>query len=831
MNHPVRLLCESTNPLRNIADATTSARPFWWRGSSVSLSIALASAGAFLTSADIGTIIIEVKAANATESDSNFIRITAGADDCDAGFTADDWAAGTGALLTTIIPYDDAALAAGSYQIIVRHESLDGSRDTYLRTTIDVQDDASESESIATPPTPIVEYYTKAESDTRYSRSVVVALTGTSGVDTVAIQDALDAGGHVKVEGSGTFDLTTALVVGSDTTLELSDSVELRMEDGGALTNMIQTAAYIRADSNVTVAWSAGSLEATVTWTGHGLTAGDHIYLHNATPSQFIGVFVVESVTNEDTVVVTLWRMPLVSPAAISGSIKARLADHDIRIKGGKWNHNKTALVAGSHPEWAWDEHTMLLIGVNGLTVEDVTFSAAGTDCGRFSICTGATQNFNYRRIRVPNSGTDFVKVYGPCRNGHVDIVSGRSSGDDCVTLHTKETDSFPHYRVTFGDVLNVTVQNVSARVVGSLVHLYGSPDEFMDNIMVDNISGRANTHGFSMSYGATGAGPFYEAKYGSIKVRRMNASTLQTTFSLTNAVVESLVIEDSTPNPLNTTADPHWFQAVTDSPVCSIGSLVFRGCSMTTQATAKTAALVRYAKSVTVEGCSIALASAATPFEFGTTVGNVTFRGNNIVLLGTGKINFTASGSNVLIEGNNIAAGAAGYAFNSTSGQSNNFTLIRNSITGCTLGVVRTAGTATVNIDGFGNSMPTNNTYLAVDVLATDVRLRITDTVWPIGYTATRTPSFRSGTQVVMSGPLTGDMAWADPTFFPAAGCEVNIFFTQDGTGGRNVTWGSAYVFPVAWSNSGNSAGKKSLARFISTGSALVHQGTNVWY
>lgn len=68
-------------------------------------------------------------------------------------------------------------------------------------------------------------------------------------------------------------------------------------------------------------------------------------------------------------------------------------------------------------------------------------------------------------------------------------------------------------------------------------------------------------------------------------------------------------------------------------------------------------------------------------------------------------------------------------------------------------------------------------------------------------------------------------------PSKIPAAGEAVTVIITQDGTGGWAISWNAAYVFPSAWSNTGNTAGKKSVARFVSDGSKLIAQGANSWY
>lgn len=44
-------------------------------------------------------------------------------------------------------------------------------------------------------------------------------------------------------------------------------------------------------------------------------------------------------------------------------------------------------------------------------------------------------------------------------------------------------------------------------------------------------------------------------------------------------------------------------------------------------------------------------------------------------------------------------------------------------------------------------------------------------------------------------------------------------------------VAWNAAYIFPTAFSNTGNTANKKTTVVFISDGTALVAVGANSWY
>ena len=86
-------------------------------------------------------------------------------------------------------------------------------------------------------------------------------------------------------------------------------------------------------------------------------------------------------------------------------------------------------------------------------------------------------------------------------------------------------------------------------------------------------------------------------------------------------------------------------------------------------------------------------------------------------------------------------------------------------------------------------------------------------------------------GGMVTLSTTLTSGITWGAPTNIPPAGQLLTITMTQDGTGGRAVAWNAAYIFPTAWSNTGNTLGKKSTAVFVSDGTALVAVGANSWY
>jgi hypothetical protein len=99
--------------------------------------------------------------------------------------------------------------------------------------------------------------------------------------------------------------------------------------------------------------------------------------------------------------------------------------------------------------------------------------------------------------------------------------------------------------------------------------------------------------------------------------------------------------------------------------------------------------------------------------------------------------------------------------------------------------------------------------------------------------YAATYQPDFGLGSYAIELGTLTGNMTVSNPVSasFPAKGQRVVLIATQDGTGGRTLTFGTDYIFPTAYTNTGNTAGKKTTIEFISDGTKLIASGANSWY
>lgn len=104
----------------------------------------------------------------------------------------------------------------------------------------------------------------------------------------------------------------------------------------------------------------------------------------------------------------------------------------------------------------------------------------------------------------------------------------------------------------------------------------------------------------------------------------------------------------------------------------------------------------------------------------------------------------------------------------------------------------------------------------------------------WDPTAAPTITPNPRAGK--VVTATLTGDVVVAapilatnKPALVPMVGSQLEFLFTQDGTGGRSVTWDAVYL--MSWSDTGNTANKRASARVIFDGTNWVQQSVTPWW
>lgn len=335
--------------------------------------------------------------------------------------------------------------------------------------------------------------------------------------NTRMIQKALDNRGDVSIEGDGVILINDTLVIGSYTNFYVGPGITLQQAPGTSK-RMIQTRAFESDSVNVTLTWSAGET-CSVGWAGHGKVVGDFVSIFDVSPSQYIGVFRVTTITDADNFVVQLWRVPTTTPTALNGSVKAKTADVHIKVDvQGSFDYNINA--SNNSALNALDRHAAIFGHVAFL---DVNFEC--NNAVKYCLNIGAAVYVNFSsRSTVTNS--DQVKIYGPV-NHVTGTVSGTSS-DDFISIQTREPSAFASYIWTYGDCLDVHLKDLhctkSSSFAGSIVAIYTSPNEYIDDILIENVSGNVpgyspvRIQGFLDSADATGG------NIGKLKVSGVNA-------------------------------------------------------------------------------------------------------------------------------------------------------------------------------------------------------------------------------------------------------------------------------------------------------------------
>ncbi len=284
------------------------------------------------------------------------------------------------------------------------------------------------------------------------------------------LQLAMNTKGRYEVYCDGAAQISSQLVIGGNTDIDFAD-VELKAR--GAIGSLIVTSAYLDAGTVVTVGWTAG-MTSPVTWANHGFVAGEHVWLNRADQPQFCGVFRIESVTDANTFVIQLMRLP---SAAATGTIVGRRALENLTIKNIGINYN-----AGTNTGTGNNLHAVVIAGVWNLTVENVY----GKNTQKYLVCAGALSRYTFKNIGGAVLNSDVLKVYGPAFAGVVESIYASKSGDDFVSFQTREPAAYVAYDFCHGDVLGASVKGLSGTSLTGAFLLYASPFGLIDGVTID---------------------------------------------------------------------------------------------------------------------------------------------------------------------------------------------------------------------------------------------------------------------------------------------------------------------------------------------------------
>lgn len=682
--------------------------------------------------------------------------------------------------------------------------------------------------------------------------------SATSAENVAAIQAALDVGGLVTLTEPGIIYVNDTLKIGSNTRFVVGPNTEIRLGPTSMATkNLIATKAISAAWTDVTVTWGSANdpvptptlQRMTINWTAHPFSVGEAIWIRGITPSNFNGVFWVEE-TATDSLVVILDRVPDApgaTPASVDSangfaSVQAKKANVNVSIEGGVWNQFydtgggsfNTGAAAGSHQERV----ALRIGGAANVRVSSMTVKRA---C-KYLINVGGCRDFRISDITAGYSFSDMVKVYGPAYGGVIERLNGRGD-DDVVSLHPREyTDFDPGWQWTYGDVLNVTIREINAaNSRGSAVVCYGYGGYYIDGVSIDGVRGVANQAVQLKTYASTAVGSI-----GVIEIRNVSCQTLYTPVFLDKITVGSLVI------------DGLRVRKITNTDFLLYASATVNVASAAVRRLYVNALLPWGTPHPTYAGKYLAYLDG--------TWGTFTLEDsvyNRAAGASTGTLWFVQSASNTVgrVIVSRCTIGGTPYGPGSVILFTGTSKTARVSIRDCTIKatqgvVVSSSGTTnTVYVDaentsfdsttggvacadgGSGHSLTLTGRNIALSTGAIlsgitgthTVAVNVPDSTQSISYAANPALTTHKG-QIIAIGALTGDIEIANPTYLPPSGSMVSVAVVQDGTGGRNVTWGTSYKFPTAWSNTGNTANKRTLAVFRSDGTYLWAIGANTW-
>lgn len=333
--------------------------------------------------------------------------------------------------------------------------------------------------TVPTGQVPILSSYGVATRCEMYGASPVA----TAAENLLAIQSALDVGGLVTLSVPGVYLISSRLVIGDNTYFKLGHGVTIKLV-GGTVNNMLVTDGFNRftggSTYSGTLTWTSGKT-VSLAWTAHGLSKGDYVFIYSSTlsPSNFIGCFPVNTVTDADNVVLTLHRTPNASPI---GTVTVIKANQNITVDGGTWDMDYPTNAFGSDP-------LARMAIVMGAVAHSKVLNVTGKNCAKYVVEVAGVFDFEVKNLDAYDTASDILKVYGPAVLGKVENVTG-VAGDDAVSIQTKEPVAYVSYMFCWGDCQNIHVKGVDASTPGNICAAFMSVNEYCGGLVFEDISG-----------------------------------------------------------------------------------------------------------------------------------------------------------------------------------------------------------------------------------------------------------------------------------------------------------------------------------------------------
>lgn len=486
----------------------------------------------------------------------------------------------------------------------------------------------------------------------------VALQTGSSAasLNTTAIQNALNAAanqtgpGNVRISGvnGDVFYFTGPLIYGSNTTISVDPGVTLKQSAGNSkrLLDSQASVDFLAGGTTVTLAWSSGTL-VTVTETAHGRAVGDYVWIWNITPSTYVGIQRIASVTDADTYVVHVPVRPASSP---TGTAKVCSATTGTTITGGIWDYDWDNNSAAND----YNSLGLCLHGTANCEIRDVEVN----NCAKYCVTLEATLDCRVTKLRSQYNRSDGLKVYGPSFGTVIDGLSGRI-GDDVVSVQAAESApiTYPYQLYSAGgDIRGVTAKNLDMTTYsgGSQFVLYTKSGLETVGVVAEGLDGYSQTGLVFRIDGDAGS----KAKDVTIRrIRGQSGGTYQATFGTSE--IDNLLIQDWIPNPKTLTdvpliqltatfafgrmtfdgivADVTGWIASGGTPIVTSGAsgsqLIFKNCEIRSALSYTSGLLVTTGGTldqIIVDGCDIPSSSSALYISTGTTISQIVLTKNN---------------------------------------------------------------------------------------------------------------------------------------------------------------------------------------------------------
>lgn len=307
-------------------------------------------------------------------------------------------------------------------------------------------------------------------------------------LNTAAIQAALDVGGYIETP-PGDFYINNTLSAGltdGTKTIWRGNNTKLIMAPGSGKP-MLATKSHQSGYTEVTLTYTSGSL-VSVGWTAHGMAVGDYVCLDQWLPSEYNGVFRVESVTDEDNFVVYLQCLPTASPSAHprTGPGRAKKASRNLVIEGVSFDGN-----------WPASDPTNQTLNTMGVII-GAAHRVGMRNCDTYNFEKYTVFCYHVSDVHIADMYTDTfsdgVHIFGAAFNCSVRRITGKT-GDDLVAFSNRDITFTPaggYVDIAGGDLINCTAEDVNGRCGDSManVQVYSQNPYRTRNLRLINVAG-----------------------------------------------------------------------------------------------------------------------------------------------------------------------------------------------------------------------------------------------------------------------------------------------------------------------------------------------------